>query len=126
MRMSAGSSVSLRDPLKDFMGEQGKLTTAAVILDEALQSREGKVTRAGGQERQSGGDESLLLCDAVESCEVLRESGGCELGGGLVEGFSDPESIGRSKDFSPKLKRVLVLLGAGLIIAGDILLRKSR
>jgi hypothetical protein len=70
--------------------------------------------------------EALLLWDAVESCEVLRESGGCELGGGLVQGLSDPESIGLSKDFSPKLKRVLVLLGAGLIIAGDILLRKSR
>ena len=57
---------------------------------------------------------------------MLRESGGCELDGGLIEGFSDPESTGLSNDFSPKLKRVLVLLGAGLIIAGDILLRKSR
>jgi hypothetical protein len=70
--------------------------------------------------------EALLLWDAFESCEVLRESGGCELGGGLIEGFSDPASTGLSNDFSPKLKRVLVLLGAGLIIAGDILLRKSR
>jgi hypothetical protein len=58
---------------------------------------------------------------------VLRESGGCELGGGLIDGFSDPESTGLSNDLSaPKLNRVLVLLGAGLIIAGDILLRKSR
>ena len=58
---------------------------------------------------------------------MLRESGGCALGGGLMEVFSDAESIGLSKDFSvPKLKRALVLLGAGLMIAGDILLRKSR
>ena len=58
---------------------------------------------------------------------MLRDSGGCELGGGLIEGFSDPESTGLSNDLSaPKLNRVLVLLGAGLIIAGDILLRKSR
>lgn len=69
----------------------------------------------------------VLLWDAFESYEVLRESAGCELGGGLMDGFSEPESTGLSKDLdSPKLKRVLVLLGAGLIIAGDILLRKSR
>jgi hypothetical protein len=70
--------------------------------------------------------DAVLLWDAFESYEVLRERAGCELGGGLMDGFSDPESTGLSKDFSPKLKRVLVLLGAGLIIAGDILLRKSR
>ena len=59
---------------------------------------------------------------------MLRESGGCEVGGETVDCLSDAEagSVGFSKDFSPKLKRELVLLGAGLIIAGDILLRKSR
>ena len=70
--------------------------------------------------------EAVLLKDAFESCEVLRDRGGGHELGGLIEGFSDPESIGLSNDFSPKLKRVLVLLGAGLNIAGDILLRKSR
>lgn len=71
--------------------------------------------------------DALLVWETFESCEVFRESGGCELGGGLMDGFSDPESIGLSNDLSaPKLKRVLVLLGAGLMIAGDILLRKSR
>ena len=56
---------------------------------------------------------------------MFRESGGCEVGGGLMmEDFA--ESSGLSKDLSPKLKRVLVLLGAGLSMAGDILLRKSR
>lgn len=57
---------------------------------------------------------------------MLRESGGCEVGAGLIDGFSEPESTSLSLVFSPKLKRALVLLGAGLIIAGDILLRKSR
>ena len=42
----------------------------------------------------------------------------------MMEDFA--ESSGLSKDLSPKLKRVLVLLGAGLSMAGDILLRKSR
>ena len=66
--------------------------------------------------------DALVETEALESYEVLRDSCGCDVGGGLIVCLSDAISIG----FSPKLKRVLVLLGAGLIIAGDILLRKSR
>ena len=57
----------------------------------------------------------------------MRDSEGiCALNGGLVDGFTDAASDDLSEDFSLKLKRLLVLVGAGLIIAGDILLRKSR
>ena len=41
--------------------------------------------------------DAVLLWDAFESYEVLRERAGCELGGGLMDGFSDPESTGLSK-----------------------------
>ena len=49
---------------------------------------------------------------------------GCDVGG-LFEGFSVAEE--GSVDFSLKLKRALVLVGAGLMIAGErLFLRKSK
>lgn len=43
-----------------------------------------------------------------------------------MECFCEPAMDEGSEVLSPKLKRLLELDGAGLIIAGDILLRKSR
>ena len=61
----------------------------------------------------------------LESYEVLRDNGGCDVGG-LTDGFSDAVSETVSDFLSLKLKRALVLVGAGLSIAGDICLRKSK
>ena len=60
----------------------------------------------------------------------MREKGGCDGGcdvGGLANGnFADGGSDALSQLTSLKLKRALVLLGAGLSIAGDMFLRKSK
>lgn len=67
------------------------------------------------------------LVEACESNEVLRDSDGRgAVRGGVIEYCCEPALEEGSDVLSPKLKRVLVLDGAGLIIAGDILLRKSR
>lgn len=55
---------------------------------------------------------------------MLRDNAGWEVGG-LVEGFSASEA-GLSVFLSWKLKRALVLVGAGLIIAGVMFFRNSR
>jgi hypothetical protein len=46
--------------------------------------------------------------------------------GGEIEGLLDSESQALSDGLSWKLKRELVAVVAGLSIAGDMLLRKSR
>lgn len=62
------------------------------------------------------------LDDAVDSYDVFRDNEGCELGG-VMDGLS-LDTL--SDVLSWKLNRVLVLEGAGLSMAGDMLLRKSR
>lgn len=71
-----------------------------------------------------------LAAELLESYEVLRDRAGWEVGG-LVEGFpadgSAPLSEPLSDGLSWKLKRALVpVVGAGLMMAGDILFKKSR
>lgn len=67
----------------------------------------------------------LVLLEAVESYEVFRDKAGSDVGG-LMDGFCDAASDPFSNGFSPKLNRVLVPVETGLIMAGDMFLRKSR
>lgn len=65
----------------------------------------------------------VLCTEVVESYEVLRDNAA----GGLVKVFSADASEALSNFLSWKLKRALVLVGAGLNIAGDMLFfKKSR
>lgn len=60
---------------------------------------------------------------------MLRDKAGWEVGG-LIEGLSAETSENLSEPLSEimslKLKRALVLVGAGLIIAGVMFFRKSK
>lgn len=60
---------------------------------------------------------------------MLRDRAGWDVGG-LIDGFSVDVSEALSDHrsvLSPlKLKRALVLVGAGLIIAGDMFFKKSK
>lgn len=68
----------------------------------------------------------MVVVEALESYEVLRDRAGWEVGG-LIDGFSVKGSDVLSAGFSLKLNRLLVLVDIGLIMAGDMLfLRKSR
>ena len=71
----------------------------------------------------------VVVVDVAESYEVLRDRAGWDIGV-AIGCFSAAGTAGSedafSDDFSWKLNRLLVPVDAGLIIAGDMFLRKSR
>ncbi len=76
------------------------------------------------------------MVEICESYEVLRDNEGSgAVCGGLIDVLVVPESDERSKERLPKLKwlpelvkagLIMALVGACVMAAGDILLRKSR